>query len=121
MATQIVNAAPLVVDLGTQDLSGRQVPIEPEALPQHLPKFWLFAQKGPLTPTLVSGGARDKIYGTDSFDLRGKYANHATVFANLANAEGNACMIQRVIADNAGPEASIILWLDVLETDVDLS
>ena len=42
------------------------------------------------------------------------------MFANLANAEGNACMYQRVIPDDAGPEATITFWLDVLETTVDL-
>lgn len=120
MANQIVNAAPMVIDYGTQDLSTRLLPREPELIPQHLPKFYLFAQKGPLTPQLVVGNERDNMFGSESFNLRGKYANHSTVFANLVNAEGNACMIQRVIADNAGPEATLIAWLDVLPTTVDL-
>lgn len=120
MANQIVNAAPMVIDYGTEDLSTRLLPREPELIPQHLPKFFLFTQKGPTTPQLVVGNERNLMYGTDSFDLRGKYANHSTVFANLVNAEGNACMLQRVVADDAGPEATIIAWLDVLATDVDL-
>lgn len=120
MANQIVNAAPMVIDRGTQDLSTRLLPREPELIPQHLPKFYIFAQKGPLTPELVVGNERDLMYGTESFNLRGKYANHSTVFANLVNAEGNACMLQRVIADDAGPEANLIAWLDVLQTTVDL-
>jgi hypothetical protein len=65
MATHIVNAAPMVIDLGTQDLSTRQLPREPDALPQHLPKFWLFTQKGPLTPQLVVGAERVNMYGAD--------------------------------------------------------
>ena len=119
MATHIVNAAPMVIDLGTQDLSTRQLPREPDALPQHLPKFWLFTQKGPLTPQLVVGADRVNMYGADSFDYRSKYSNHSTVFANLVNAEGNACMIQRVLPPDAGPEANLTLWLDVLPTQIE--
>ena len=119
MVTQIINAAPMVIDLGVQDLSTRQLPREPDAIPQHLPKFWLFTQKGPSNPQLVVGNNRDMMYGTDSFDLRSKYANHSTVFANLVNAEGNACMIQRVLPEDAGPEANLTLWLDVLPCQVD--
>lgn len=119
MVTQIINAAPMVIDLGVQDLSTRQLPREPDAIPQHLPKFWLFTQKGPKNPQLVVGNNRDMMYGTDSFDLRSKYANHSTVFANLVNAEGNACMLQRVIPEDAGPEANLTLWLDVLPCQVD--
>ena len=119
MATHIVNAAPMVIDLGTQDLSTRQLPREPDALPQHLPKFWLFTQKGPLTPQLVVGADRVNMYGAESFDYRSKYSNHSTVFANLVNAEGNACMIQRVLPADAGPEANLTLWLDVLPTQIE--
>jgi len=120
MANQIVNAAPMVIDRGTQDLSIRQVPREPDLIPQHLPKFYLFAQKGPTEPQLVVGPERDLMYGTESFNLRSKYANHATVFANLVNAQGNACMIQRVVPEDAGPEANLVAWLDVLPTTVDV-
>lgn len=118
MATQIVNAAPMVIDLGVQDLSTRQLPREPEAIPQHLPKFYLFAQKGPSNPQLVVGASRNMMYGTDTFDPRSKYFNHSTVFANLVNAEGNSCMLQRLIPDDAGPEANLTLWLDVLPTTI---
>ncbi len=120
MANQIVNAAPMVIDRGTQDLSTRLVPRTPEAIPQHLPKFYLFTEKGPTEPQLVVGAERDNVFGSKTFDLRGKYANHSTVFANLANAEANTCMIQRVVPDDAGPESNIILWLDVLPTTVDI-
>jgi hypothetical protein len=119
MTQQIVNAAPMVIDYGTQDLSTRLLPREQEHIPQHLPKFYIFAEKGPLTPELVVGNERILTYGMNTFDLRGKYANHSTVFANLVNAQGNACMIQRVIAADAGPEANLIAWLDVLPVLMD--
>lgn len=110
----------MVMELGTQDLSKRQVPREPEAIPQHLPKFFLFAQKGPLGPQLVSGAEALSMYGDETFNMRGKYANHATVFAHGVLAKANNCMIERVIPDDAGPKSNMTLWLDVLPTTVDL-
>lgn len=120
MAGYIINAAPMVIELGTQDLSTRQVPRQPEAIPQHCPKFYLFTRKGPLTPQLVVGSERINMFGAESFDERGKYATHATVFANQIDAQGNACMIQRVVPDDVGPLANLVLWADVLKTKVDL-
>jgi len=120
MAEYIINAAPMVIERGIQDLSTRQLPREPEAIPQHCPKFFLFAQKGPTDPQLVVGAERINMFGMDTFDLRSKYANHQTVFANIVNAEGNISMIQRMIPHDAGPLANVSLWLDVLPTDVDL-
>ena len=116
----LVNAAPRVVHLGTEDLSTRQVPREPEAIPQHCPKYYIYARKGPSTTQLCVGAERIRIYGDETFDLLDKYANHATVFANLSNAEGNTCMYQRIVPDDAGPEATITYWLDVLPCSVDL-
>jgi hypothetical protein len=116
---QIINAAPMAVPLGTEDLSTRELPRVPLAIPQHLPKFFLYTRKGPAKEQLVSGAELARIYGKESFDLRGKYANHATVFANLVNAEANAIMVKRLIPDDAGPEANLILYLDVLATKVD--
>jgi len=120
MAGYIVNAAPLVIELGTQDLSSRQLPRESEAVPQHLPKFYMFCRKGPDTPQLVVGAERINIFGDETFNERSAYATHATVFANLVNAEANVSMIQRVIPKDAGPKPNLTLWLDVLPTQVDL-
>lgn len=119
MANQIVNAAPMVIDYGTQDLSTRQLPREPDLVPQHLPKFYLFTRKGPSTPQLVVGNQRNTIFGSETWDLRTKYSNHSTVFANAVNAEGNACMIQRLIPTDAGPEANVCLFIDILPAYID--
>lgn len=119
MSAYIQNAAPMVLDRGTQDLSKTQPRRVAEAVAQHVPKFFIYAQKGPTTPQLVVGAERTNMFGETSFDIRSKYANHATVFANAVNTEGNACMYQRVIPEDAGPLANILLWLDVLPTMVD--
>ena len=116
----IINAAPMVIDQGIRDLSTRRVPREPEAIPQHCPKFYIFAQKGPLTPQLVSGAEMTNMYGIDSFDARKQYFNYTTQFVTAVNAKGNMMMIQRVLPEDAGPNANIILYADVLPTTVDV-
>lgn len=113
MVASIINAAPMVIDRGTQDLSTRQVPREQEPFPQHLPLVFLYTQKGPATRQLVAGANRDAIFGSDSFDLRKKWANHATVFSNVFSAKANAQMIERIIPADAGPESNLTLWVDI--------
>ena len=117
---KIVNAAPFFNPLGTQDLSGRPPVREPVAIPTHCPKVYTFAQKGPVgKPTLAVGAGRSALFGEKSFDVRSPYATHATVYANAFNQEGNACMYERVVPTDAGPEANLLLSLDVLPTTVD--
>lgn len=120
MANYIINASPAMISLGTDDKSVRPIPISKVNEPLHLPKFYLYTQKGPTTSQLVEGGAGIAMYGLDTFDGAKKYFNHATVFATSALAEGNAIMVERVIPDDAGPESNIVLWLDVLPTTVDM-
>lgn len=115
-----INAAPMTLGLGTQDLSTRQVPVEPAAYPQHLPKFYIFAAKGETTPQLVVGASRVSMYGDDTFDPKKPYYTHVTEFANQVNNAANMCMLQRLKPLDAGPDANVTLWLDVLETEVDI-
>lgn len=117
--TAIVNGAPFINLLGTQDQSTRQLVREAVSVPTHLPKFYIFAKKGPTTPQLAVGDSRTILYGEETFDLRSKYANHATLFANGVNAEGNACMYERVLPTDAGPEANLFLSLEVLPDSID--
>lgn len=118
MTATIVNAAPMTRLLGTQDKSTRPLVREPEARPTHLPKVYIYAEKGDTNPHLVVGDSRTQIYGENTFDMRKPWANHATLFSNLINAEGNAQMMERVRPADAGPEANILLSLDVLPTQV---
>lgn len=113
-----INAAPMTILLGTQDLSIRTPLVEPEVIPTHLPKIYLYAQKGPTGPQLVVGNGRQQMYGDDTFDLRKEYANHQTVLSNLVNAQGNAQMIERMMPADAGPKANFLLSIDILSTDI---
>lgn len=116
MTATIVNAAPQTNMLGVQDLSTRQLVAEPEVLPTHLPKIYLYAKKGPTTPQLVLGDSAVQMYGAESFDMRMPYATHATELFNVVNAQGNAIMAQRVVPDDAAPPSAIRMCLDVLPT-----
>lgn len=115
--TQINSAAPKVVPLGIEDLSGRAKAVARQSIPTHLPKVFLFTKKGPTSEQLVGEGAA-QMYGADSFDLRKPWATHQTAAAKAASAAGNAQMIVRMTPADAPLKANFTLWLDVLPTTV---
>lgn len=110
----IRNAAPRAILRGIRDLSGRPPVYEPDLIPTHLPHVFLFAERGPTLPQLVSGDKMVRTYGAATFEYRGRYANHQTVLANTVNAEGNALMVQRIVPPGANPPASLRLSVDVM-------
>ena len=116
--TAIVNGAPFTNLLGTDDVSTRTLVLEPEAIPSHLAKVYLYTQTGPVLPQLVVGDSRLLMYGEDSFDVRKKWATHATVLSNYIDAEANAQMIERMIPADAPPPANIRYCLDLLKAKV---
>ena len=118
--SDIINAAPMVIDQGTQDLSIRVVPTQPLLFPQHLPKVYLFAEKGPIGPNYVDfdNTAITKVYGDSTFDVNDKYHTHQTPFAQKFAANANNCVIHRLVPDDANDRANVALYLDILETQV---
>jgi len=110
----IINASPQMITLGTYDGSTRVVTPEPVEVPQHLPKFFLKTQKGPLTPQLVSGSEMLARYGATSFEKTSKYFNHASLFASKVVSAANNIIVQRVETPNSMPLANVTLWLDVI-------
>lgn len=118
MSTTVVNGAPMTYFYGTDDQSTRRLQREPEARPTHLPMIWTYAKKGREDVYFVVGGSRSTIFGEETFDLRSKYATHATVLANVINAQGNLCAIRRVRPLDANGPATIRISLDVLETQI---
>lgn len=109
--SNIKNAGPSMVYRGVQDISGRQVTPEPEAIPMHMPYFWTFAQKGKKVPQLVTNNGNE-LYGADTFDYRKRFANHQTPFIKHTIAKANACYLQRLIPDDA-KQATQVLWCAV--------
>lgn len=118
----IVNAAPMVIDLGTNDLSTRVVPLSPLEIPQHLPKFYVFAEKGPMGPTYMDfdNVSLTQAFGDDTFDVNKKYYTHQSVFLQAVAAAGNNCVVHRLSAPDAKDTANLALYLDVLPTQVPL-
>lgn len=116
--TAPLDATPEAIVLGTDDQSTREVPLEPEQNPTHLPKIFIYAKKGTLLPQVAVGNGRNLLYGVESFDETSMWANHATVLANVVNTRANAAMYQRVKPRDAGPNASVRAWIDVLATTV---
>lgn len=115
----IVNAAPMHLMFGTEDVSTRTIELAPLEMPAHLPKFYGFAKRGPNTPQLVVGGSRTLIYGADSFTVGSKWFTHATLYSNEVNNFGNAQMFERLIPDDAGPVANLLLSLELLKDMID--
>lgn len=118
--SDIINAAPMVIDQGTQDLSTRTPVSSPLAVPQHLPKIYLFAEKGPLGPTYVDfdNVSLTQLYGDVTFDTNSKYFTHQTVFAQRVAASANNCVIHRLSPEDAKDRANVAIYLDVLQTQV---
>lgn len=118
--SDIINAAPMVIDQGTRDLSTRTIPLPPLMFPQHLPKVYLFAEKGPIGPNYVDFDSAPitKIYGDNTFDVNGVYYTHQTPFAQKFASNANNCVIHRLVPDDANDRANVALYLDVLETQV---
>lgn len=121
----IINGAPGLFNPGLNDQSAEPYTRAEVPLPQHLPKFLIYAAKGPtLTDKypeqLLVGNERNLMYGDATFTEGSDYYNHQTKFSNCANSAGNASMLVRVMGKGYGPKANICLYLDVLETTNDL-
>lgn len=113
-----VNGAPMTYFDGIKDVSGRPLVPEAQALPSHLAKAYFYAQSGPTGPQTVGGSAAQQIFGSETFNPRSVYANHSTAMILKILGAPNQMVLERVIPDDAGPKATIRLWLDVLETTV---
>ena len=119
MTNIVVNGAPHAVDLYTKDSSLVVSAREAEAIPQHCPKIYLFAERGTESEWLGGGAERERQYGATTFDERSRFFTHATQLANVVNKQGNICMYKRVVPQDAGPQSNYTLWADVLFTNVD--
>lgn len=118
----IINAAPMVIDLGTQDRSTLPVSVSSLVTPQHLPKFYIFAETGPVGNRFLdfSTDSLTNLYGDDTFNTTKKYYTHQTPFLQAAAAAGNNCVVQRLVSPNATDCSNVTLYLDVLATQVPL-
>ena len=114
---RIQNGAPINYERGTDDQSVLPFAVTAEEFPLHCPVWYIQTQKGMPGHALVNASDALNLYGTETFNLTGKYANHQTVGANICIENANASYIHRV---TNGTYANIQMYLDVLETDVPL-
>lgn len=114
----IKNASPQVIFLGADDKSGRKLTPTPEQAPQHCPLFFVWTRKGPTNRLLVSSGKLSNIYGKESFDTNDIYYNHQTRYLTGVTQQGNSCIIQRIVPDDANVRANLTIYADVLEKDI---
>lgn len=112
------NGAPLNNKQGWQDNSVPELVRTPTGDPIHKPLIFTFASRGVDDEAFpLSGDNALSLLGRDLFDLRGDYATFNTPFQAMFNANGNECMYQRLVPDDA-KVAAIRLVADVLETKV---
>lgn len=117
---EIDNASPRVIDLGTRDLSMPTQEVSSLATPQHMPKFYIYASSGVVGPQYVELEKQSltSAYGNETFNVKGKYYTHQTAFLQCVAKNGNNCVVQRLIPPDAKDRANVIMYLDVLPTQV---
>ncbi|MHC1821677.1 hypothetical protein, partial [Escherichia coli] len=96
------NGAPLNNKQGWQDNSVPELVRTPTGDPIHKPLIFTFASRGVDDEAFpLSGDNALSLLGRDLFDLRGDYATFNTPFQAMFNANGNDCMYQRLVPDDA--------------------
>lgn len=104
---------------GFKDESGRTPVSVPVTVPQHLPIFFLQTATGPLDAQLVDGAAMQRIFGSESFNVRSPYYSHATNTAKAVAGESNLVFIKRLV-DASAKAAQLGLSLEVADMSVPL-
>ena len=112
------SAAPQFILTGMKDVSARTPVREPEQIPTHLPHVHIFAQKGPTKPTLAVGGGFETLFGSKTLDPRSPYYNHQSELAASVIGEGNAIFVQRLKPDDAGPNARLLVSIDIVADQI---
>lgn len=113
----IKNAMPFIYYLGTEDLSGRTVPVVNEARPVHLPFIWTYGRKGKAIPFVGAGKGLIDMLGEETFDPKGPYYSHGTALLEQMNEQANVCQVLRLIPADA-KTSTLQLCLELVAQDV---
>lgn len=116
MSIPITKATPRAILLGVKDESTRQLPLETEQLPQHLPLLFLLTEKSE-EMSIASGGAIHQLYGSKTLDPNSPYFNHQTVMAETILGRGNQIMIKPIKLPTA-KKATLRLSVETIATMV---
>ena len=102
MTISLIKSTPRSIQLGTEDVSARALPVSQETLPQHLPLFLMFTEKGKTEPQIASNlGYINRNFGTETLRANGRFYNYQTLFLEQILGLGNAVMIRRMIGAGA--------------------
>jgi len=85
--------------------------------PDHFPIFYGFAERGRTNPQPCLGN-QTRLFGDSTFNLRSKFATHATPFFNKALQNGNATYYKRLTPADAAPPATLALFVEVTQAPV---
>lgn len=115
-----VNGAPMTITLGTDDKSIRQRLFERAPRGIHLPLVYVWAEWGPHEDAqLMYGNTIPLTFGDETMNLRGKFANHATNYLQVFLENANPVLMKRLVPRDIGPKATIRIYADVLEDELD--
>lgn len=114
----VYNPTPGTVSLGVDDQSTRSVPFNPEEVAQKVDLFYIYAKKGSKGRYLGTTADIERKFGSEVFDSLSPYYTHQSDFLSVAGSSGNACVVHRIVPDDAGAKANVSLYIDVLETHI---
>ena len=111
-------ATPRFIALGADDQSIRLEPLGEEQTPQHLPKFYILANKGSQKDHIVDAAGAKAIYGDDVFDQDSIYFRHPALFASGALQAGQMVMLQRLKPRGVGRKSNLTLYADIIKKTI---
>lgn len=113
----IQQATPRAYIQGFDDQSIRALLVEPVQIPQHLPLWFILAERGPADPQFAIGDDLNYLYGSNSFNTRKEYFQHSTMGLVQANSNANLSMVQRLIPADA-KKSTVVFWVEVILSDL---
>lgn len=118
MSFSLTKSTPRSIQLGTEDLSARAIPVQPESLPQHLPLFLSFTERGKTEPQIASNISYiNKNFGRETLNAKGRFYNYQSLFIEQILGQGNSIMIRRMIPAGA-TKAFLRLSVEVLSDEI---
>lgn len=110
----INKGTPFIYHQGIKDESARSLLPEPLLLPQHLPLFYIQAERGRTTPHFLSGTELTRMYGIKTFAEREKWFSHQTQAAMVCNGNANLVCIRR-LTDATAKKATLRVSVEIGE------
>lgn len=116
------NGAPRTIDQGMQDKSFRRSPISQLLMPQHLPVWYTWAERGPVGSNYLDLDTVDfkTIYGDETLEPRSPYYTHSIPFIQGCQAQANSCIVRRLVPTDIKDKSNVVLFIDILPIKVPL-